>query len=154
MRKSLLIGALALFASTFSVPSSAQTSDHSQCFHLRVTKNGQPIPRPASVTFLNKAAKRSVDIREGRFCVPAEMAVEEALDLTFIVGGERLYFPAVSTFRFEADWDVAFGKGAISPDLSTSVDRKKACKVIVHQGEPEVGMIVSPCRVPISTPIR
>lgn len=156
MNPTMLRGVLVIFTITFGavVCCSAQTDDHSHCFQVRVTKDGKSIQGPMAVTFLDKTAKLNVDTHDGRFCVPKEMVNEELLDFTFIVAQERLYFPGVSTFRFDADWDVAYGRDARLASSPKSVDRKKACSVIIRQGEPETGMIVSPCRVPLSTPLH
>jgi hypothetical protein len=134
-------GILIVFASALGVlfSCSAQAVDESHCFHLRVTKDGQLVQNPPSVTFLDKTERRNVDGSDGRFCVPEEMAVKEALDCTFVIGKERLYLSSISTFRFKADWDVVFGKhAAVSEGWPKSADRKKACSVTFHQGEPEV----------------
>ena len=156
MNARVLRAILVIFSITFSavVCCSAQTGDHSHCFQVRVTKDGKSIQSPTVVTFLNKTAMQDADSQDGRFCVPKEMVNEELLDFTFVVAQERLYFPSVSTFRFKADWDVAYGRDARLTGLPKSVNRKKACSVIVRQGEPETEMIVSPCRVPLSTPLH
>ena len=84
------------------------------------------------------------------------MTKQPSLDLSFIVGDERFYFPRVPVVRFGASWDVSFGgkKYARLTGLPKTNNPKQSCSVIVHQGEPEVGMIFSPCRVPSSVPLK
>jgi hypothetical protein len=127
-----------------------------RCLEVHMTKDGRPVDGPRSVTFLDRAGKQTVDIREGRFCVPEQMARESELDLTFILGKERFYFPRVPIARFDAPWDISFGGKTYArlAALPRSANAKQACTVIIRKGEPEVGMVQSPCRVPATTPLR
>lgn len=132
----------------------ATEEPNARCFEIRMSKDGRAVEGPISVTFLDEKKKQTVDIQEGRFCVPKEMAGESDLDLTFVVGGERFYLTRVSIARFEATWDIAFGGKTYARSLPKSMNPKKACTVIFRSGEPEVGRVQSPCRVPAATPIH
>jgi hypothetical protein len=126
------------------------------CFAIHLIKDGKLVDPPPLVTFLDQSSKRDAAMQDGRFCIPREMAAEGALDLSFVLGKEKFYFPRVPMDRFGATWDVSFGnkKNPRLASLPKTVDTKKACSVIVHQGEPEVGTIYSPCRFPARAPIK
>jgi hypothetical protein len=131
--------------------SSARAQEPStNCVAIRLIKDGKTIEGPRSVTFLNQAGKQDVDIREGKFCVPELMAHEPALDFTFVLGKERFFFPRLPEERFQASWDISFGRD-IKKRLAGLPQAKKAnqaCIVEFNQGEPGTGMILSPCRGP------
>jgi hypothetical protein len=84
------------------------------------------------------------------------MAGKRELDLSFELAGERFYFSRIPVWTFSAPWDVDFGgkKYARLKHLPSSADKNLSCTVTVHQGEPELEVITSPCRVPVNAPIR
>jgi hypothetical protein len=126
------------------------------CFAVHLIKDGKTIESPRSVTFLDQDGKQNVDIREGTFCVPASMKGQPALDLSFVLGEQRFYFPRLPEARFQASWDISFGgrKYALLAGLPKGTKASTACSVIFRQGEPEIGMIFSPCRVSGKTPLK
>lgn len=119
-------------------------------------KDGTTVDGPKVVTWLDKTSKQTVAAQAGQFCLPSEMAGKRELDLSFELAGERFYFSRIPVWTFSAPWDVDFGgkKYARLKHLPSSADKNLSCTVTVHQGEPELEVITSPCRVPVNAPIR
>jgi hypothetical protein len=119
-------------------------------------KDGTTVDGPTLVTALDKSYHQTLPERDGKFCLPADMAAQETLDLTFISGDDRFYFTRIRIWAFDAPWDVQFDgkKYARLTGLPKSYDAKRPCTVIFRQGEPETAMITTRCRFSARTPIN
>jgi hypothetical protein len=121
------------------------------CFEINMTNDGKEVEGPNLVTFLDKTSKQEVNIREGKFCVPESMTQGLYLDVMFVAGKERFYLQSIPIERFILSWDIEIGKNHIKKRFSSEkhVNPKKNCVVIFHSGEPEVGALFFPCRIPL-----
>lgn len=126
------------------------------CFSLHLIKDGITVDGPTLVTVLDKIDHQTIPEQDGRFCLPPDMAAQEMLDLTFISGNERFYLMSIRISAFDAPWDLKFGgkKYARLTGVPKSYDAKRSCTLTFHQGEPETGMVTSPCRFPVNAPIN
>lgn len=152
-RRLPLLRAVLLLLQLLLVGISAKAQE-GHCFSLHLIKDGTTFDSPTLVTVVDKNDHQTLPERDGKYCLPATMAAETMLDLTFINGDDRFYLSRISIAAFDAPWDVEFGgkKYARLTDLPKSYDAKRSCKVTFHAGEPETAMITSPCRFPANTP--
>jgi len=149
LRYLILASVWILLGSMCGACTSAQTLSH--CFALTIFKDGESIPGPNIVVFHDKTDRSSSSIREGKFCIPDSMISKTALDLSFELGNEIFYFSRIPAGRFQSSWDISFGDKdtALAARLPKGAKLNRACSVIFHQGEPDIGVIYSACRLPI-----
>ncbi len=125
------------------------------CFSIHLAHESDPVDGPHAITLLDKTQKLTVEERQGKFCIPLEMAMEPALDMSFTLRDDRFYFTRIPTERFGAPWDISYGEKKYAKAASLPKSKaKKACTVVFHQGEPETAMTTYPCRLPASTPLK
>src|SRR3954471_525049 len=113
---------------------SVTTSSGDDCFTIGVRLNGRPVEGPRSISLKSKNAESVAHLDGGCFRVPAKLKNAEALDVVFIVPGNRIYLPSVSTSLFSGAWDVDladkhFGKGVNVPK---GAHVKEACSIVFH----------------------
>jgi len=95
-------GLLLLSLSLMGVSARAQEG---HCFSLHLIKDGAAVDAPTLVTVLDKTNHQTLPEHDGKYCLPAEMAAQEMLDLTFLSGDDRFYLPRISITAFEGPWD-------------------------------------------------
>ena len=117
------------------------------CFAINLIKDGKNVDSPKFVTFLDKTTKKSSNLQDGKFCVPDSMANKTALDVSFVSGHERFYLARIPISRCQSSWVISFGE-TDDPRLPKGLEARKACTVVFRNGEPEIGIILSACRVP------
>ena len=132
----------------------ATLGQEGRCLSLHMITDGTTVDGPKVVTWLDKTSKRTVATQAGKFCLPSEMAGQRELDLSFELADERFYFSRIPFWTFSAAWDVDFGgkKYARLKHLPSSADKKLSCTITLREGEPELEIITSPCRVPLNAP--
>jgi len=134
------------------LPLAQAQSQQESCFSIDLVRDGKPVDGLASVTVHDEGGGRELTRHDGKFCIPKEMTERPALDLSFVVGKERFYFPRIPRERYTVAWEVAFGGRAYAYQMglpkSTRPDR--ACTVTFREGEPEVSLLFSACRSTVS----
>lgn len=144
---------LTLMEVSLCISNAQEQSPH--CFSIHLAHDDDTVDGPHAITLLDKTRNLTVEESQGKFCIPNEMTTKPALDMSFIVGDDRFYLTRIPMERFEALWDISYGEKKYWH--RTGLPRSKAtkvCTVEFHQGEPETGMITSPCRFPASTPLK
>jgi hypothetical protein len=78
------------------------------------------------------------------------MAYEPALDFTFVLGRERFFFTRLPEERFQASWDISFGRKIFRglTGLPKGAKVSHACNVTFNYGEPGIGMLSYACKGP------
>jgi len=130
---------------------SANTTEPN-CFRIRVSLNGNLIDGPDVITLRTKQDDSVVSQERGCFRVPATLLAEHALDVFFIVPGSKIYLTAIATGFFTDSWDIDLEdkKFTRKSGLPKHARSGEACRVVFHGGEPETGLLQTPCRAPAS----
>jgi hypothetical protein len=123
-------------------------SVQNQCFSVHVHLDGRLLDGPSSVTLYGKGIQKTIEKSQGCFHVPAELLLQDFLDISFTVEKNALYLPRISTFRLRTLLDVEiedkkFTNQYLIPKHSPT---REACFVAFEEGEPGVVSMFTHCR--------
>jgi len=143
----ILFASLALLPCESSRVCAQQTQVSAGCFMLKVYKDSTRLSSPQSVRLYSVSKRWDVEQNNGRFCVPQEAAGESMLDITFRVGPERFSIPSLVVGRFSGIWNLYFGgrEFARLHGLPKTSKASTSCMVEFDDGEPGIGLVLSPC---------
>lgn len=122
-----------------------------QFFRINVQLNGKAITAPTAITLKTKQKKSTVGLEQGCFRLPSELTSEKAVDVSFIVPGNRIYLSRIATGFLSGRWDIDLQDKKFPSDvtLPKGATPKEACTVVFHVGEPETKLVQTGCRKPL-----
>jgi hypothetical protein len=151
LRRSVLCALSVLLCGNTAIFGAQETATPEPgCFRIRVSLNGNLIDGPDVFTLRTKQSDSVVAKEQGCFRVPRAVLSEKALDVFFRVPGNKIYLSAIAIGFFTDSWDIdlddkKFNRKSGLPKHASSKD---ACRVVFHGGEPERGLLQTPCRTP------
>lgn len=118
------------------------------CFSIRMHLNGKLVEGPQLIQLSTKGTESAVPLEQGCFKVPSALLAKEALDISFIVPGNRirLYTIAVGFFAGAWDIDLADKKFGGEVSLPKHSHARNTCAVVFHVGDPETQLVQTGCR--------
>jgi hypothetical protein len=121
----------------------------SGCFSMVLSKDNSDRVSPPLVTFLDSSGKFEVNQENGHYCVPPQGRDRKLLDVSFVVGKDRLYLSRMPIGGLNGKLSISYGKKESARLGSASVGKNKsACTLVSSGGEPEVGVMINPCVAP------
>jgi hypothetical protein len=121
-------------------------STANRCFLLNVRLNQKVLDGPRSITFLTKDGDWVINREDNCFDLTNLPAHEARFDLSFLVPGNKIYLTSIGSAFLAGPWDIDLMDKGPTSGLPKGASVKRSCRIVFHVGEPETGMIQTPCR--------
>lgn len=86
------------------------SNDTKSCFSITVRKDNTDQKSPSILTLLDSSGKIELTQERGGYCIPEEWRNRKLLDVSFVVGKDRLYLTRIHVENLRGTLLISYGK--------------------------------------------